>query len=829
MATQYWVGDGATQLWSTPGCWANVSGGAGGSGAVPIAGDNVIFDANSHQNCHLDIAATPVLGTVDFTGWLQGFFIDAANNTLRVGGTVFTLSAAQAWNMPLGAGIVSLEATAGTVLVTTAGKDIGNLKIGAGGAGGTFQLQDPLGISVDLLHVNGTFQTNNQVLNVNHDISLQSGLAAGAFQLGSSTITIGRRLNLVNCTGTNPVTEGTSQVIFSGTYDGTAQLDMVTGGNSSFINFYNLNVSPGIVFTHNPGTFSSVTIKNQWTVGAGASVLGGVNNTDYQRLIVASTLANACNFAASATIAVTMTWSTTANVTAQVPNCSWAPTGTTATGGLVLQQAAPASATIWQLQGNTTVTGHLILDPGGWTNGNPRLDLNGFNLTVTGDFYNARSTNNSSHSIIVGNKTLTVGGNFQQTGGGSAFSGFMPVITIGATGSFLIGGNTTFTTGGPVPACTITMTTGGLIAVGGNWTSTGFTVTFTNLTGGTVNFTKLGAFTIACDLYVVWPIVSITGGGIVTTPLGWNVYDLVATNAVITQSTPVTVRHNYTVGGSGTVNINAELLLGSTFATLPGATVNYGTAGIVDPLNGGLTLDLQTVLSKFNVSPELSRLQIVRSCTITNLILENRFTPLVIQMLAGGTLTVPTLTNLIGWPEAPVQLISSTPGTTYNLNVTAFTSTYNLWPRDTKFTGAVITGDLSNRSLGNNSGGSFNSDGQMRGITDDPGWNDLSGVNIDTMEYCWLVSTTLLGLTALAAAFASGSNNWHRRTRIPLAVLDNLNIGTHYFISYGLRDDRDRRVAPTVAAGNYFEGAAINGAGGGGFPQKICAHSKYVF
>jgi hypothetical protein len=181
------------------------------------------------------------------------------------------------------------------------------------------------------------------------------------------------------------------------------------------------------------------------------------------------------------------------------------------------------------------------------------------------------------------------------------------------------------------------------------------------------------------------------------------------------------------------------------------------------------------------------------------------------------------------WPDTPVQVVSSTPGTQALLNIGALSSGYNLWPRDINFTGAVFAGNLTNKNLGNNTGPTFNGDGQLRFITDDPGADDLACLDIGTMEYCWLVATSVPNLTALAAAFAAGANNWHRRGRLPFMVLDNLNVGITYVASYGIRDDRNRRVAPNIGAGGYAEGVAVAAGGGGGVAPKIVATSKYVF
>jgi len=848
MATQYWVGDGGTNLWNSVGCWANVSGGAGGSGIVPVAGDNVVFDALSVRNCTMDVASAG-LNTLDFSGYVRTF--NQAGFNIVITGPTFKLVAGMTFVHGNGGSLMA--ATAGTTQITSGGQQLGALRLGTAGPGGTYQLQDSLNLGLYIDLNAGVFNTNNQAVSLNGSLNVNVGAGANSLVAGSSQIIIGQNLNQVTTAAW--LSAGTSKFTFFG--NGTITLPF----GAAAVVFYDLEVANGIT-NFNWANSNTITILHRMTTGAG--ILNKADGARANRIdFLAGTSGIADQFHPDPGLTVTMegidfrfeTGGGAVPVVVELWPCNFTLTQVLATSGALRFSSGaltqnvvvrPVASCVYNCAG-----GFLFSDAGGVDDaGSPGamskvLDLNGFNLSFLGggitngrDAANGRAWRfiigagltfatagyleyypnaaaNAAHDIA---GTWNLGGNFTYTGTAS------PVRTLNfaATGLLAITGSVTVSS-----AMIATLPTGAIWRVGGNWASNGSGMSFSSPNTGEVNFIKAGAFTIATDPNMLWPVLSITNGGVVTLPVGLNVYDLVATNATITINAPVTVRHVYIAGGTAT--ITATVAVGSGFATLPGAVVNYGTGGNIEPTGAGFTLDLQAVLPFFSIGPEVARVQILRTCTVTSLVIEDRFTPLVLQLLAGGTFTVPLLTNNISWPEAVVQVISSTPTVQASWNVAAFSSTFNLWPRDILFSGAVITGGLSNRNLGNNTGGTFNSDGQLRGITDDPGWDDLAGVEVGSMQYCWLVSTTLVGLTALAVAFGAGARNWHRRTRLPFAVLDNLKIGTGYFISYGLRDDRDRRIAPTIAAGGFFEGYAFAGSGGGGLPQKIAAHSKYVF
>lgn len=85
MADRYWVG--GTDSWNTIASskWATTSGGAGGA-SVPVAGDNVFFDANSGSGDITASTTLPALNNLDFTGFTGRF--SSGSMIVRVAGTV---------------------------------------------------------------------------------------------------------------------------------------------------------------------------------------------------------------------------------------------------------------------------------------------------------------------------------------------------------------------------------------------------------------------------------------------------------------------------------------------------------------------------------------------------------------------------------------------------------------------------------------------------------------------------------------------------------------------------------------------------------------------
>ena len=101
VANRYFVNGGVDNNWGTTGNWSTTSGGAGGS-AVPLATDDVFFDASS-PNCTVNTSARVAL-TLQFTGYTNTITM---TNNITVSGSV-TLVAAMTIS---GAGTLSVNAT----------------------------------------------------------------------------------------------------------------------------------------------------------------------------------------------------------------------------------------------------------------------------------------------------------------------------------------------------------------------------------------------------------------------------------------------------------------------------------------------------------------------------------------------------------------------------------------------------------------------------------------------------------------------------------------------------------------------------------------------
>jgi hypothetical protein len=793
MAARYWVGDVVGgDNWSNANAWAAGSGGAGGAG-VPGAGDDVYLDVLSLRSCNLDVNTAALL-TFDCTGFAQTLTMNA--RVITVTGATFLLSVGMTFASGTANPCVDLTGVAGTTDLTTGGHQLNGVRFGNGGAGGTYRLQDALDVLLDFDFVRGTFRTNDQNIIVRQDMLWKATLAANSFFAGSSTIEIQRHF-----------THSISNIMLAAVNYGTSTFRLTGTGNwgagaCSYFNMY--LAAPGKTITSN-NSFSQYFYG---TVTTGSGTVLQIGPGEMQILFSASGQPFQPDPACSMKVRILYNLVAAGSWTVDIPGFAF-------DGGLSIYMNGPgANPLIYRLLGNTSVgtagTPKDLITYGTVAAAVYRLDLNGFNLDV--------------HGNVTG---VSVAPSFKVDAAAFHVFGYINLSTLVlaldryyfrvTTGSVTIDGNLNLAVASALYR--ISLGASGLLTVGGNWNSTGNGTLFTAADQlGVVRFTAAGAFTIAAVVGELWPTVQITAGGTVTLPAGFNCYQLVVPNGHITTGGNVTFRNSYLGGALGSLTVTADVFVGSSFVTT-GVTITAGSN--IRPTGRVVTL------SGFNpatlsMTKEVIRLQLGSSMSIGTLTFEYRLSPGVIQFLAGGTFTVTTLNSLIGWPDSPVQLISSVAGTPWNLVLTAAPSIYNLWPRDCVLTGLALVGDLSNKSLRGNAGAwTLNSDGQARLITDDPGLNSLAASGIGVPQYCWLVSTTLVGLTALATAFAAGAANWHRRTTIPFAVLDNLNIGGHYLVALGLRDDTGAIAAPNVAGGDFVEVTAAGGAGGGAVTKCI--------
>jgi hypothetical protein len=163
MASRFWVGGSGTWDATTTTHWATTSGGAGGASA-PTSADDVFLDASSGAGT-VTLAAGAVCKNLDCTGFAQTLSTPSGS-TLDVYGTTFKLVAGMTWNLGTSSFVLTFRATAGTCLITTAGKSLATVTFD--GVGGTWQLQDNVTTTTNrsLTLTNGVLDLNGKTLNL---------------------------------------------------------------------------------------------------------------------------------------------------------------------------------------------------------------------------------------------------------------------------------------------------------------------------------------------------------------------------------------------------------------------------------------------------------------------------------------------------------------------------------------------------------------------------------------------------------------------------------------------------------------------------------------
>jgi hypothetical protein len=817
MATQYWVGDVVGgDNWSNVNAWAAASGGAGGTGTVPLAGDTTYFDAASLRSCTVDAAAAT--GTLDCTGFTQTLTLAAA---LAIDGATFTLSAGMTFT-PASFKVSFVNSAAATVNITSAGQGFYDIELGpAAGNNGVWTLIDALVVGRDFLFTRGIFAANNKNTTTARDHLWASTLAADSFQAGSGTHTIGRNLTYSASKVLSKNSFGTSTFVFSG--DGQI-------GNSSGnmdVEFYNLNVAPAgkTLKSSMASNYSFIMVYNQLTTGPGTVEYGaGI----FKPAIYAGMFSSGLGQTNPFNIDPGCTWKCSIIVTADdlAPTLDIRPANYQIVGDYIATRQHTGSiqhTCTMKPTGNVTIVANNVISFGQYGYDGvgyyTRLDLNGFDLVLTapsvwnGGYYNLGY---QSVAMIIGAQTLTVNGNL-------TFEGSWPRIgncnldtrlAALAGGVLAVNGNLTYLAAfGDHQA--FELTAGSIINCTGNWnTSAGISFIEASSYGGILRFNAAGSPTVAVNLNDKLPIVQFSIGGSCTLPAGFNCQQLVLLAGTLTTAGALTIRELYNGSLGTTFTITGDCYVGSGF-TSGGTVITTGsTIYTTRPLCSLSGFNpVKVVMGRNNI-----RLQLTGAMNIGKLVLQGqRHAPGILQFKAGSTYVVGDLDSELDMPDCPVQFISSVAGTAYNLNVTVNSSTDYIWPRDCNLGGGAspITGDISNKDLDNNSGWNLPGKGVIRVITDDPGQDTLALGDPGDYQFCWLVATSKAALTTLSADFANGHHNWHRRTYLPYAELDALAIGTKYFIGLGLRNADDDRLAPNIAAGDYIEKYADSSLGGG--------------
>lgn len=805
MAAMYWIGDAVGgDVWSNPQAWSLASGGAP-AGAIPVAADDVYFDAASVRNCTLDMNATGAnsIITMDCNGYAQTF--NQAGFTIEITGLTFLLSAAMTFNH--GGGLVDFTSVAGVVAITVpAPKQLGTVRTGNAGAGGTYQQQGNVAISANLDCVNGIWQCNNFNFSIQGNLIFEITMLANGFVAGTGVISLGGVIDW-NANAA-VIAMGTSTFAFTGAACGIT-MDGLTGGLT--IDLYNMTINcPGGMFTYG-GTLAGgvVNVNNTFLVTAGDMTMTGVGDG----IRVTSTLVNGFQPSAADLVDVPIILQprTGAGTTVTIPAHTNMRTFT------LVRDVATYDTCVFQLTGAVATGNVLAYAPGAGVR--PTLDLNGNNWTVTGNVTFGNGANGFGRCDI-GAATLSMTGNLLHLGNPDADSRLFVI----SAGQLLVGGNFQHNGALSVLGQRINLDTAALVRVGGNWDTTPVVVFSPLLPGDTSNveFTAAGGFTIACDVGEIWPVVRITGGGTVALPNPFVCTDLIITAGLVTAGAVLHVLRAFS--NAGTFTGGADMYVGTGF-------VNTGVvvmAGVNLHLVGPVTSVSGFNPTTLTMEATLLRLQLTAALNVTTaFVIADRLMPGVIQLLAGANFTFATLNSQVLSTDGTIQVVSSVAGTRYNLTVTALTSGQNTWWRDCNYAGAAFVGDLTNRDLGNNAGMTLNfPPAFIRVISEDAGQDLLAAGGIGPINYCWLVATSQANLAAAAAAFAGGANNWHRKTNIPFSMLDNLVKGTTYWIGLGLVDDRNRRVAPNVGAGDFATTVATADESGRGGANRIHVNVK---
>ncbi|MEI6766288.1 MAG: T9SS type A sorting domain-containing protein [Bacteroidota bacterium] len=240
----YWVGGSGN--WSDLNHWSLTSGGTPVSVCVPGRYTNVRFDANSgftpgNANVFVDIDSA-ACRDMDWTGATDTphFMDNAPNLHLIVAGSLKLISA-MTFDYT---GNITFTATTTGKTITSAGHTFAGVIYFAGN-GGEWILQDAFNSSNQVYHDLGTFNTNNQIVNVSYFGSWNSG--SRNLILGSSVFT---SMNGMGFGGTGlSINPGTSLISLP---NGGYIYSGVSGNN---LQFYNVDF-PTVGMTGNIQNYS---------------------------------------------------------------------------------------------------------------------------------------------------------------------------------------------------------------------------------------------------------------------------------------------------------------------------------------------------------------------------------------------------------------------------------------------------------------------------------------------------------------------------------------------------------------------------------------------
>lgn len=251
--TNYWVG--GTGSWSVVGEWANASGGAGGTGRVPLCQDNARFDASSFSAGSQTVTNDmPRMGkNIDFTG-----VTNTPNFTISTAPTIYgSLTLASGTTLTTNNG-PTFEGR-GSSTITSAGKSFSQA-ITIQMIGGTLTMQDALTLTSNrtLTLSNGTLDANG--FDLTTPIFASSNSNTRAINMGSGIWTLsgtGTIWNTGTTTGLTLSAESSTIVVS----DISASSKTFAGGGLTFNDLTITGGGTGAVIFTGSNTFDSFTIN----------------------------------------------------------------------------------------------------------------------------------------------------------------------------------------------------------------------------------------------------------------------------------------------------------------------------------------------------------------------------------------------------------------------------------------------------------------------------------------------------------------------------------------------------------------------------------------
>jgi hypothetical protein len=300
MTTHWWVGGGSSTNWNAvgPTNWSIIGSGGAGGAAIPVTGDDVIFDGNSGTggsvwNTVISLNSLVCTGSKNAITGAAAITISGGNLTLPDGvGATYAHT-----------GTFTFTGTSGTQQITTNGKTVPALTFN--GAGGTFQLQDAI---------------VGMVASVNATITL----TAGTFDAQSFNVSL---INFICNSGSTRVLIGTGTWTVRTSGGATTPWNLTTSGLTSSGFTANINwIVDANQTTNRTFAGGGVTTYGTFTI-SGGNTLGGFN-----KITGANTFANiACgtlttpltlNLVGSTTQTVSNAFTMTANASDYLFICS---------------------------------------------------------------------------------------------------------------------------------------------------------------------------------------------------------------------------------------------------------------------------------------------------------------------------------------------------------------------------------------------------------------------------------------------------------------------------------------------------------------------------